>query len=126
MKALATTLVTGLLVTGAIAPAARGSSESPQPDAIERLLRQEDARRNDPALGATREWEFVGIVDPWIGARVNGPLTNIPVAPSIGIVDPTDGFDWSDAFVGAAAGAAILAASAGVGLAVRTHGLRQA
>jgi len=121
MKALATTLVTGLLVASSGVPVAVGSNEPPQPDAIERHFRHEDA-----TLGATREWESVGIVDPWIGARVDGPLTNIPVAPSIAVVDPTDRFDWSDAFVGAAAGAAILAASAGVGLAVRTHGLRQA
>jgi hypothetical protein len=126
MKALVTTLVTGLLVTGGIAPVAAGGNEPTQPSAVERLVRQEDARRNDPALGATREWESVGIVDPWIAARVEGPLTNIPVAPSIEIVDPADGFDWSDALVGAAAAAAILAASAGLGLAVRTHGLRQA
>ena len=63
---LATTLVTGFLVAGAVARVAAGSSESREPSAIERLVRQEDARRSDPALGATREWESVGIADPWI------------------------------------------------------------
>ena len=123
---LATTLVTGLLVAGAVAPVAAGSSESREPSAIERLVRQEDARRSDPALGATREWESVGIADPWIPARVAGPLTNIPVVSSVEVVDPSDGFDWLDALIGAAAGAAVLAASAGLGIAFRTHGLRQA
>lgn len=126
MKTLVTTLVTGLLVTGALSPVATGSDASPQTSAIERLVRQEDARRNDPSLGATREWESVGIADPWLGARATGPLTNVPVAASIEVVDAADGFDWLDALVGAAAAAAVLAASAGLGLAVRTHGLRQA
>lgn len=129
MKAVVTTLATTLvtvLVAGAVAPVAAGSSESREPSAIERLVRQEDARRSDPALGATREWESVGIADPWIPARVAGPLTNIPVVSSVEVVDPSDGFDWLDALIGAAAGAAVLAASAGLGIAFRTHGLRQA
>jgi hypothetical protein len=126
MKIFVTTIVTGLLIAGAIASVAMGTEEPGQPSAIERLVRQEDARRNDPGLGVTREWESIGIVDPWIAARVTGPLTNLPVARSIEVADASDGFDWLDALVGAAAGAAILAASAGIGLAARTHGLRQA
>lgn len=125
MKTVVTTLVT-VLVAVAVAPVAAGESAATQPDAIDRLILQEHARRNDPALSAKREWAFVGIADPWLGARMSGPVTNTPVAPSIEVVDPGDGFDWLDALVGAAAGAALLAASAGVGLAVRTRGPRSA
>ena len=44
MKAFATLCLTGLLLTGAPVPAAAAESGSAQPSAIERLVRQEDAR----------------------------------------------------------------------------------
>lgn len=132
MKALATMLSTVLLATGALATAAAadpGSSGSSQPSAIERLVRQEDARgtgslsagagpsqptaierlvrqedarRNDPALGITRATQVIAV----------------PTAPRIEVVS-RDGFDWVDAGIGAAAVAAGLALLTGATLAFR-------
>ena len=64
MKALATILVLSVLAFGVPdagwAAASGGSVDGPaQPTAIERLVRQEKARRNDPALGITRATQVV-------------------------------------------------------------------
>ena len=74
-----------------------------QPTAIERLIRQEDARRNDPALGITRATQVI----------------SVPTPPRIEVV-ARDGFDWLDAVIGAAAAVAIVAALGGATLVVRT------
>ena len=109
MKALATILVLGVLAFAV--PAAGwsavsgGAADGPaQPTAIERLVRQEKARRNDPALGITRTTQVV-------------PL---PSAPRIVVVS-RDGFDWPDAFLGAGAAVAAVAALGGAMLAVRAR-----
>ena len=109
MKALATILVLSVLAFGVPAAgwaaASGGSVDGPaQPTAIERLVRQEKARRNDPALGITRATQVV-------------PL---PSAPRIVVVS-RDGFDWPDAFLGAGAAVAAVAALGGAMLAVRAR-----
>ncbi len=109
MKALATILALGVLALGV--PAAGWAAASggavrgqAQPTAIERLVRQEKARRNDPALGITRATQVV-------------PL---PSAPRI-VVISRHGFDWPDAFLGAGAAVAAVAALGGAMLAVRAR-----
>ena len=90
MKAFATLCLTGLLLTGALVPAAAAANGSAQPSAIERLVRQEDARgtvggspdtasqpsaierlvrqedarRNDLALGITRATQVFSVTTP--------------------------------------------------------------
>lgn len=103
MKAFATLCLTGLLLTGALVPAAAAANGSAQPSAIERLVRQEDARRNDPALGITRATQVI----------------SVPTPPRIEVVS-RDGFDWLDAAIGAATGTAMLAALGGAALVVRS------
>jgi hypothetical protein len=108
MKALATLTLTGLLVTGGLASGAAAdpvgkAAGSSQPTAIERLVRQEDARRNDLQLGITRATQIVPI----------------PPAPRIQVVS-RDGFDWLDAAIGAAAGVAALTALTGATLVARS------
>lgn len=96
MKALVTICLAGSVVLGAFAPgpvlAAAGSSE---PTAIERLIRQEDARRNDPRLGITYAT----------------PAITVPAAPRIEVVT-RDGFDWLDAAFGALAAVVVVAGAA--------------
>jgi hypothetical protein len=79
-----------------------GAASPSQPTAIERLVRQEDARRNDPALGITRATQVI----------------SVPTPPRIEVV-ARDGFDWLDAVIGAAALVAIVAALGGATLVVR-------
>jgi hypothetical protein len=128
MKAFATLCLTGLLLAGALVPAAAAENGSAQPSAverlvrqedargtvgtsphatsqptaIERLIRQEDARRNDPALGITRATQVI----------------SVPTPPRIEVV-ARDGFDWLDAVIGAAAAVAVVAALGGATLVVR-------
>jgi hypothetical protein len=102
MKALATLTALGVLVTGALATGAAAASAPSQPTAVERLIRQEDARRNDPALGITRATQVI----------------SVPTPPRIEVI-ARDGFDWLDAVIGAAAAAAIVAALGGATLVVR-------
>ena len=96
MKALVIICLAGSLVSCVLAPgsaaAAGGSSE---PSAIERLIRQEDARRNDPRLGITHAT----------------PAITVPAAPRIEIVT-RDGFDWLDAAFGALTAVVVVAGAA--------------
>jgi hypothetical protein len=92
----------------------RGANESrstgpAQPTAIERLVRQEDARRNDPGLGITRATQ----------------VFSVPSPPRIEVVT-RDSFDWVDAGVGAATALALVAALLGGMLAVRAATPRHA
>jgi hypothetical protein len=103
MKAFATLCLMGLLLTATLAPGAFAESRPAEPTAIERLVRQEDARRNDPALGITRATQVI----------------SVPTPPRITVVT-RDGFDWLDAAIGAATAAAILAALGGAALVVRS------
>ena len=133
MKGLVTSLITSLLASAALATGAaadsgvsgasqpsaierlvrqedaRGTGAASigtgpsQPTAIERLVRQEDARRNDPALGITRATQVIPV----------------PTPPRIEVV-ARDGFDWLDAVIGAAATMAVVAALGGAMLVVRS------
>ena len=112
MKALATMMTLGVLavcvpVAGSAASSAGGGAA--QPTAVERLVRQEKARRNDPALGITRATQVV-------------PL---PPAPRIVVVS-RDGFHWPDALLGAGAAVAAVAVLGGALLAARTRTPSQA
>ena len=112
MKALATILALVVLTVGvpAASSAATSTGGGPaQPTAVERLVRQEKARRSDPALGITRATQVV-------------PL---PPAPRIVLVS-REGFDWPDAFLGAGAAFAAVAVLGGALLAVRTRTPSQA
>lgn len=93
MKAFATLTLAALIATGALAAGATAADYPSEPTAIERLVRQEDARRNDLQLGITRPTSVVPA----------------PAAPTIKVV-VRDTFDWLDAAIGA--GTAIIAALA--------------
>jgi hypothetical protein len=112
MKGLATSMIAGLLISGALATAAAGDtgrSAASQPTAIERLVRQERARRHDPALGITRATQVISVPSP----------------PRIEVVT-RNGFDWSDAAIGAASALALLSLLTGATLAVRAFTPRHA
>ena len=139
MKALATLLSTVLVAAGALATGAAADPGSPalsqptamerlirqedargvapvspsadpsQPTAIERLVRQEDARRHDPALGITRATQVI----------------SVPTPPRIEVVS-RDGFDWLDAAVGAATVVALVALVAAATFAARVFAIRHA
>jgi hypothetical protein len=99
MKALVIICLAGSIFLGALAPAAgAGTPQRPvsgEPTAVERLIRQEDARRNDLRLGITRAT----------------PAVTVPAAPRIEVVT-RDGFDWLDAAFGALAAVVVVAGSA--------------
>jgi hypothetical protein len=99
VKALVIICLAGSIVLGALAPAAgAGTPQRPvadEPTAVERLIRQEDARRNDLRLGITRAT----------------PAVTVPAAPRIEIVT-RDGFDWLDAAFGALAAVVVVAGAA--------------
>lgn len=134
MKALATLCLTAFLLAGALGSAAAAGDGSPQPSAIERLVRQEDARgtvgspsqapaqptdverlvrqedarRNDPALGITRATQ----------------VSSVPAPPRMEVV-ARDGFDWLDAAIGFASAMALVAGLGCATLVVRALTLRQ-
>ena len=96
MKALVTICLAGSLVLGAFPPAAAAAAGGPsEPTAVERLIRQEDARRNDLRLGITRAT----------------PAVTVPAAPRIEVVT-RGGFDWLDAAFGALAAVVVVAGAA--------------
>ncbi len=111
MKVIVTILAVGSLAAGTLAPVASGQDSTSEPTAVERLVRQEDARRNDLALGITR-------ITPAV-------ITEVPPPPRLEVV-ARDGFDWLDALVGAATGVAVLVALGGATVAVRSRALRHA
>jgi hypothetical protein len=95
MKALVTICLASL-VLGASAPAALAAANRPkEPTAIERLIRQEDARRNDLSLGITRAT----------------PAVTVPAAPRVEVVTH-DEFDWLDAAFGALAAVVVVVGTA--------------
>jgi hypothetical protein len=106
VKALVIICLAGSIVLGALAPAAGAGTPQPpvsgEPTAVERLIRQEDARRNDLRIGITRAT----------------PAVTIPAAPRIEIVAPAE-FDWLDAAFGALAGVVVVAGVALATLFVR-------
>ena len=139
MKGLATFLITGLLAAGALATGAAadtGSTGASQPSAIERLVRQEDARGTASASASAGPWQPTAIErlvrqedarrhDPALGITRATQVVPLPPAPRIVVVS-RDGFDWPDAFLGAGAAAAAVAALGGALLVVRTRTPTQA
>ena len=139
MKALATLILTGLLLTGALATGAAAENGPDQPSAIERLDRQEDARRNDPRLGITNidassqptaverliRQEDARRNDPALGITRATQVISVPTPPRIEVVT-RDTFDWLDAGIGAAAAVGLLVALLGATLAVRAATPRHA
>jgi hypothetical protein len=118
MKTFAITLVLCAATTGvAAAPASAGDGTE---NAMERLIRQEDARRNDPRLGLVQERAAA------IAARLErhadgragdpAPVTRAEPAPSVG-----RGFDWPSAAVGIAATAAAFLLAFGLAIVARTQ-----
>ena len=139
MKALLTICLTGSLIVGALAPLAAAERPPGEATAMERLVRQEDARRNDPRLGITSGVSIAGTPldqpdsvdrltrqedarrnDPGLGITHATPVASVPTAPRIEVVT-RDGFDWLDAAIGAAAGIALAAGMAGATLVVRAR-----
>ena len=88
------------------APAAEYPAE---PTAVERLVRQETARRNDLQLGITRPTQVVAA----------------PIPTRIEVVRD-DGFDWLDAALGAASAVGLAGALGGAVLLVRGRTPRHA
>ena len=75
---------------------------APQPTAVGRLVRQEDARVTDPRLGIGE------------GRAATGQTPTIEVLGG-------EGFDWLAAAIGAVAGMAMLLLASGLAIVARTH-----
>jgi hypothetical protein len=109
MKGLVVISAAAALFGAALAPVgAAMDGRMLEPTAVERLVRQEDGRRNDLQLGITRATQIVPI----------------PPAPRIEVV-ARDDFDWREAALGAAAGVVALTAAIGTALVVRSTATRQ-
>jgi hypothetical protein len=121
----------GMIVLSGLAPAAFAQDAPTQPSAIERLVRQEDARWNDPRLGITYpsapqpaaierlvRQEDVRGNDPRLGIGGSAPAT--VRTPAVNIVGE-DGFDWLAAAIGAVGGMATLLLATGLAIVARTH-----
>lgn len=125
------TLALAVIVLGGLSPAARAEDGTTQPSAIERLVRQEDARWNDPRLAITypsaaqpgaierlvRQEDGRGN-DPRLGIGSSAPAT--VRTPTVNIVGE-DGFDWLAAAIGAVGGMATLLLATGLAIVARTH-----
>ena len=118
------------------APPAYGQEAPTQPNAIARLIRQEDARWNDPRLGLPEKpapqpsaierlvlQEDARARDPRLGVE-NAVQTSEP--PAIQVVR-AGGFDWLAAAIGAVSGLAVALIGLGLVVAARayTHGQRR-
>lgn len=136
MKRLTITCSALLMLVGIAAPGAYAKQGSAQPSAMERLVRQEDARWNDPRLGlAEKPSPQPSAIERLVrqeNTRANDPrlgiATSVPASgstPSVQIVSD-DGFDWLAAAIGAIASAAALLAAVGLGIVVRAQHLRRA
>ena len=121
----------GMIVLGGLAPAAFAQAAPTQPSAIERLVRQEDARWNDPRLAITypsaaQPGAIERLVrqedgrrnDPRLGIGSSAPAT--VRTPTVNIVGD-DRFDWLAAAIGAVAGMATLLIVTGLTIVARTH-----
>ena len=135
MKALTISCLTGALLLSAVAPASAQDGPA-QPSAIERLVRQEDARSNDPRLGlAEKSAAQPSAVERLVrqeDARSNDPALGIaessrPVSepPTVQVV-VRDGFDWLAAGIGGIAVAAAFLVAVGLTIVVRSQQPRRA
>ena len=116
MKRLALTYAMWLAAVGVGTPVASAGPAASEPSAMERLLRQENARWNDARLGLALKpapqptgierlvrQEGARSSDPRLGLVTTPPAT----VPAIEVVGD-GGFDWRSAVAGAVAGAALL------------------
>jgi hypothetical protein len=121
----------GVIVLGGLAPAALAQDAPTQPSAVERLIRQEDARWMDPRLGITYpsapQPTAVGRLVRQEDARVTDPRLGIGEGRAATGQTPTievlggEGFDWLAAAIGAVAGMAMLLLASGLAIVARTH-----
>ena len=118
MKRLAITCSIGVMLVAVAAPTASAEQAPPPPSAMERLIRQEDARWNDPRLGLAEKpapqpsavqrlvrQEDARANDPRLGVATGAPPS--PKAPTIQII-AVNSFDWLSAGIGGIASAAAL------------------
>lgn len=125
------TLALAAIVVGGLAPAALAEDGPTQPSAIERLIRQEDARWSDPRLDITYpsapqpaaierlvRQEDARQDDPRLRVGASKPTT--VETPTVNIVGE-DGFDWLAAAIGAVAAVATVLLASGLALVARTH-----
>jgi len=112
-----------IIVIGALAsPVLAGLSP------VERIILQENARRNDPRLyspGGSPSSTTVSPVQRIVAqenATLSHPLISahaaLPTASSVRVIG-SNGFDWGDAGIGAAAALGVIALAAGALLVVR-------
>jgi len=115
-----------ILASGVPAAAAPDAEATPaQPSAIERLARQEDARRRELARydAAARQRGAATLLDARERAMVSR-AANLSTATA---VEPRDaGFSWGAAALGMGAGVAGMCVLLGSAALVRGHGLRSA
>jgi hypothetical protein len=79
------------LMLAVLAPAGWAESAPPQPSAVERLIRQERAKRLDVTTAS---------------------VTPAPAPPALQVV-VADGFDWLDALIGATSALAVVVVAGG-------------
>ena len=128
-------VLAGAIVLGTLAPGAFAQDAPMQPSAIERLVRQEDARRNDPRLGITTpspaqpsaierlvRQEDARAHDPRLGISEGRPAA---WSPAVEIV-VAEGFDWVSAAIGAVAAFATVLLASGLAIVARSRGLGRA
>lgn len=131
MKHLAITCSIGVMLVAVAAPTASAEQAPPPPSAMERLIRQEDARWNDPRLGLAEKpspqpsavqrlvrQEDARANDPRLGVATGAPPS--PKAPTIQII-AVNSFDWLSAGIGGIASAAALLVALGLWMVARSH-----
>ncbi len=122
----ATVALVAILASGVPAAAAPDAEATPsQPSAVERLARQEDARRHELARydAAARQRGAATVLDARERAMVSR-AANLSTATA---VEPRDaGFAWGAAALGMGAGVVGTCVLLGSAALVRGHGLRSA
>lgn len=127
VQATAVTVALAALLMVAAAPAAFGDTRAPvsQPSAVERLLRQEDARRTELARydAVARHNDVAAMLDAREQALVS-PTAEASAATSVvGRASAADdGFAWGAAAVGLGAGIAAMSALLGCVALARSAG----
>lgn len=119
------------VVLGGLAPAALAEDAPPQPSAMERLIRQEDARWNDPRLAiaypSSAQPAAIVRLARQEDARQNDPRLGIGASELATVETPTvnivgeEGFDWLAAAIGAVAAIATLLLAFGLAVVARTQ-----
>jgi hypothetical protein len=124
--AAAIVALVAILASGVPAAAAPDVEATPsQPSAIERLARQEDARRHELARydAAARQRGAATLLD----ARERAMVSRVANLPTATAAEPRDaGFAWGAAALGMGAGIAGMCVLIGSATVLRGHGLRSA